>query len=163
MVTIKEVDLSFNSLSIRPTTDYLVIHHTGGNEGDDYSAAELHAMHLDQGWSGIGYHLVIRKDGSIERGRPVWAKGAHSLPGNHNSIGIHVCGNFELETPTEAQTESLAVLCCELCQTYDLVPDDTIIGHRDQDITACPGRELYNLLPVIRGKAVWYLEQESEE
>ncbi|MDU4962483.1 MAG: peptidoglycan recognition family protein [Sporomusaceae bacterium] len=162
MIAIKEVNLLFKSLSLRPATDFLVVHHTGGRAGDDYSSAELHAMHLGQGWSGIGYHLVIRKDGGVERGRPIWAKGAHSIPGNSNSIGIHLCGNFELETPTEAQIESLAMLCCHLCSVYSLGPYEAIIGHRDQDATACPGQELYRLLPVIRGKAVWYMENESE-
>lgn len=159
MIDIKETSLRFTSLSFRQATKYLVIHHTGGNAGDDYSAAELHAMHLGQGWSGIGYHLVIRKNGAIERGRPLWTKGAHSIPGNGNSIGIHLCGNFEWEEPTEFQIESLAMLCADLCSKYHLEPHEAIIGHRDQDVTACPGQTLYDLLPVIRGKTIWYQHQ----
>lgn len=81
------------------------------------------------------------------------------MPGNGNSIGIHVCGNFKLEKPTEVQMESLSMLCGDLCTTYGLEPHAAIVGHRDQDITACPGRELYDLLPVIRGKAIWYQQR----
>ncbi|MDU4960214.1 MAG: peptidoglycan recognition family protein [Sporomusaceae bacterium] len=156
MINIKATNLQFDSLSARQSTRYLVVHHTGGNAGDDYSAAELHAMHQRLGWAGVGYHLIIRKDGSIEAGRPLWSRGAHSVPGNHNSIGIHVCGNFELESPTSAQIESLSMLCADLCLSYGLEPHEAIVGHRDQDATACPGQALYDLLPVIRGKAIWY-------
>lgn len=106
--------------------------------------------------AGIGYHLVIRKNGTIERGRPIWSKGAHSIPGNDSSIGIHVCGNFELEAPTNAQVEALSELCGDLCTEYGLEPHVAIVGHRDQDATDCPGSNLYSLLPIIRGKAIWY-------
>lgn len=153
---INQSNLTFNSLAVKPATSYLVIHHTGGNAGDDFSAAELHRMHLNQGWSGVGYHFVIRKNGKIESGRPEWAKGAHSIPGNSNSIGIHICGNFELEQPTAAQIEAVSHLCADLCTKYGLEPHLAIVGHRDQDATACPGRNLYSLLPTIRGKAIWY-------
>ncbi|MBP9550733.1 MAG: hypothetical protein KBE34_02250, partial [Veillonella sp.] len=32
---------------------------------------------VKNGWAGIGYHFVIRKDGTIERGRPLSVVGAH--------------------------------------------------------------------------------------
>ncbi|EGO64171.1 N-acetylmuramoyl-L-alanine amidase [Acetonema longum] len=149
MVHIIETNLNFASMLARDSTRRLIIHHTGGSAGDDFSAKELHIIHGGQGWAGIGYHLVIRKDGSVERGRPIWARGAHSVSGNHDSIGIHVCGNFELEETPIAQVESLFGVCADLCRQYGLAPAD-IIGHRDQDATACPGQELYALLPQIR-------------
>lgn len=159
--TVIETNLTFTqSPAERQATNYLTVHHTGGNAGDDHDAARLHSMHQrDNGWIGIGYHFVIRKDGAIERGRPVWAKGAHSVPGNGNSIGIHVCGNFDLEQATPAQIESLSLLCGSLCTDYSLEPSVAIVGHRDQDATDCPGQNLYDLLPVIRGKAIWYQQQ----
>ena len=59
----------------------IVIHHTG--QADiDASAEQIHEWHQNQGWSGIGYHFVVRKDGAVERGRPIWAVGAHAQGDN---------------------------------------------------------------------------------
>lgn len=149
--------LQFGVLIARATTDMIVIHHTGNPADDDLSAEQIHASHLMQGWSGIGYHYVIRKDGTVELGRPEWAVGAHAHGFNWNTIGIHLCGNFEIATPTQAQIESLAYLVGYLCEQYDLVPDSRhVVGHRDLMATACPGQQLYSMLQTVRGKAIWY-------
>lgn len=149
--------LQFGVLIARATTDMIVIHHTGNPADDNLSAEQIHASHLMQGWSGIGYHFVVRKDGTVEVGRPEWAVGAHAHGFNWNTIGIHLCGNFETATPTQAQIESLSYLVGYLCEQYDLVPDSRhVVGHRDLMATACPGQQLYSMLQTIRGKAIWY-------
>ena len=154
---IVKTDLDFRSLSERYSTDLIVIHHTGNPWDDDLSAEEIHESHQALGWSGIGYHYVIRKDGSIEEGRPHWAVGAHAEGENSHSIGVHLCGNFEIAVPTAEQIESCAYLIGWLCELYDLVPNSNHVkGHRDLMPTACPGRNLYDILQTIRGKAIWY-------
>lgn len=75
------------------------------------SAAEIDASHKGQGWTCIGYHYVIRKDGTVEQGRPHWTVGAHAYMQNSHTIGIHVCGNFEIGEPTSEQIESLPCRC----------------------------------------------------
>ncbi|EKU72118.1 peptidoglycan recognition family protein [Selenomonas sp. F0473] len=156
-VNIKDTGLDFGALSKRPTTDQIVIHHTGNPYDDDLSAAEIHASHRAKGWSGIGYHYVVRKDASIEAGRPHWTVGAHAYEHNNHTIGIHVCGNFELAEPTGAQIEALSMLIANLCVDYGLPIDgDHVVGHRDLMPTACPGANLYAMLPEIRGKGNWY-------
>ena len=158
-VNIKDMGLSFVELSKRMATDMIVIHHTGNPYDDDLSAAEIHASHMAQGWAGIGYHYVVRKDGTVEAGRPHWTVGAHAYKENYHTIGIHVCGNFELAEPTGAQIESLAMLLANLCTDYGLpIDDDHVVGHRDLMATACPGTNLYVLLPEIRGKGNWYAQ-----
>jgi len=151
--TIIETDLTFANSGSRLSAsevECLIIHHTGGSAGDDYSAAEIHQMHLNQGWAGIGYHYVIRKDGSIERGRPRTVQGAHCPGYNWRSLGLHVGGNFEEEEPAAAQVDSLTLLLADLCETYGLdVTAETIVGHRDKLATACPGKNLYAKLPEI--------------
>lgn len=160
---IEETNLDFRSLSAREDTDLIVIHHTGNPYDDDLSAEEIHESHQALGWSGIGYHYVIRKNGTIERGRPEWAVGAHAQGHNWNSIGIHLCGNFEYAEPTHAQIEQLSYLVGYLCDEYDLVCDaNHVKGHRDLMATACPGENLYNILPTIRGKANWYINNYQE-
>lgn len=158
-VNVKDTGLSFGELSNRPATDKIVIHHTGNPYDDDLSAAEIHASHRAQGWSGIGYHYVVRKDGAVEEGRPHWTIGAHAYGHNSHTIGIHVCGNFELAEPTDAQIESLAMLLATVCHDYGLpIDEDHVVGHRDLMPTACPGANLYALLPDVRGKANWYAQ-----
>ena len=155
--TIVDYGLEFADLTDRDTTDMIVIHHTGNPEDDDLSAEEIHESHLAQGWAGIGYHFVIRKDGTIEQGRPMDAIGAHAYGENSHTVGIHVCGNFDLVSPTQAQVESLSYLVGWVAEYYGVTPDYMhVVGHRDLMATACPGENLYNLLQTVRGKAIWY-------
>lgn len=159
-----ETNLNFNSLSRRDITSRIVIHHTGSVKDVDVSAAQIHEMHKGNGWSGIGYHFVIRKDGTIERGRPVWAVGSHAQGHNSNSIGIHLCGDFNAAFPTEKQIESAALLCANLCAEYNIPIDrNHIMGHEEcysgvgrTKGAGCPGKNLQAQLDTISGKANWY-------
>ncbi|NLB52096.1 MAG: hypothetical protein GX808_04065 [Syntrophomonadaceae bacterium] len=147
---ILETNLQFNSgLKKRSSTRRAIIHHSAS---PDVPASTIHRWHLGQEWSGIGYHFVIRVNGAVERGRPVWAIGAHSgVKGNGDSIGIVLTGNFETGKPTAAQMASLVWLLSEyLPATYGKL---TVAGHKDIMQTACPGRnfpwaELKNRLEV---------------
>lgn len=132
---INETNLSFTgTMSNRTRTDYIVLHHRAGN-GDVES---IHNQHLGQGYSGIGYHYYIRKNGSIYTGRPIQKVGAHCL--NYNSVSVGVCfeGNYEIETVMpEAQKKSGIELVRHLKGIY---PNAQIKGHRELFATACPGR-----------------------
>lgn len=153
----KDYNLQFDGLTQRETTNKIVIHHTGNPDDDDLSAKTLHASHRAQGWAGIGYHFVVRKDGSVELGRPDWAIGAHAEGFNYCSIGIHVCGNFNLVEPTEAQINALPMLIADICDAYGLIASDSVVmGHRDLMATECPGNNLYRQLDTICGNAEWY-------
>lgn len=155
-----DYELSFNSLSERDFTDMLVLHHTGNPYDDDCGAVEIHESHLGQGWAGIGYHFVIRKDGTVELGRPVDCIGSHAYGENSHTVGIHLCGNFEEAEPTAAQIESTAMLIADLAEDYNLeINTDTVVGHRDLMATACPGARLYAIIDIVRGKAIWYLQK----
>lgn len=157
-VPIKDYGLQFTSLTNRKKTDLIVIHHTGNPIDDDLSAKELHQSHIKvQGWAGIGYHYVIRKDGTIEQGRPHWTQGAHAAEYNPRSIGLHFSGNFDKASPTSAQIEAGALLLAKLGLDYGLpLTDKFVVGHRDLIPTACPGGNLYAVLQTLRGKGIWY-------
>ena len=158
-VTVKNtgLEIDHNRLETRRKTDMVVIHHTGNPWDDDLSAAEIDASHKGQGWTCIGYHYVIRKDGTVEQGRPHWTVGAHAYGHNSHTIGIHVCGNFEIGEPTDGQIESTAMLLANLCAEYGLSIDrDTIVGHRELMPTACPGVNLYEMMDTVVGKASFY-------
>jgi len=134
---IKETKLSFKSgMKQRNKTNRFIIHHTASQ---DVPASTIHQWHLNQGWSGIGYHFVIRQNGDIERGRAENLIGAHAgEKGNPDSIGIVLTGNFETGKPTTAQMDSLVWLLKDyLFPKYGVKP---VIGHKDVMATACPGK-----------------------
>lgn len=156
---IEETYLNFGPLENRLRTDMIVVHHIGNTDAD-VSAATVHQWHLNQGWSGIGYHFLIRKDGTIERGRPMDVVGAHAYGENSHTIGVNIVGNFEEAIPTGAQMESAARLIAELCSVYRIRPSArSIVGHRDVGSTACPGRTLYMRLPTLRQMVINNMEQ----
>ncbi|SHG60645.1 N-acetylmuramoyl-L-alanine amidase [Thermosyntropha lipolytica DSM 11003] len=134
---IKETGLKFNGpLKPRTRTNRIIIHHTA--TPGDVAAETVHTWHLNQGWAGIGYHYLIRQDGTVERGRPENVIGAHAGPeGNSDSIGIALAGNFEIVRPTEKQMEALVWLIRDLIKRYGELQ---IIGHRDVIATSCPGK-----------------------
>lgn len=134
-----ETGLPFGPLRIRWTTSLIVIHHSASQ---DVSSRIIHGWHWCGGWSGIGYHFVIRQDGSIERGRPQEAVGAHAgAKYNSHSLGICLCGNFMNAKPTAQQMASLGKLIVRLNQVY-AVPNPSGMDvklHREVARTSCPG------------------------
>jgi len=149
---IKETYLKFVlPLQNRLQTDLIVLHHIG-DSNEDFSAADVHQWHINNGWAGIGYHFVIRKNGVIERGRPLDTVGAHCYGYNEHSVGINVVGNFEMAFPTEAQLDSAVQLTAYLCQLYRIDPfaDGVVLGHRDLNATLCPGKNFYAELDAFR-------------
>ena len=145
-------------LTNRQATNKFIIHHTGNPTDDDCSAESIHQSHIDNnGWAGIGYHYVVRKDGTIEVGRPHWTIGAHAFGSNKDTIGIHVCGNFDIGKPTKEQIESLALLLAKLGLDYGLDMDrEHVKAHSEVYSTACCGKNLFNKLQEVCGKAIWY-------
>lgn len=134
-VQIKDVGLKFNGqFQQRKVTNYIVLHHADASSA---TVNDIHSWHLAKGWIGIGYHYYVRKDGTIYRGRPQDAVGAHVEGHNHDSIGICAEGNYMKEkTMPEAQKQAIITLCKELLTIY---PNAKIVGHRDLMKTDCPG------------------------
>ena len=101
------------------------------------SAAQIDTWHRRHNhWKfGIGYHYVIRRDGSIESGRPEWMVGAHCLNHNAHSLGVCYEGGLDIrgqpdDTRTPAQKKALRWLLRQLHRTY---PRAVIVGHHDLD------------------------------
>lgn len=134
---VKETGLKFNgSLRPRTSTQRIIIHHSAS---PDVPASRIHSWHLARGWSGIGYHYVIRQNGIIERGRPEYLIGAHAgSGGNPSSIGICLTGNFNVDPPEEAQIKALVWLIKDIWRRYTRLE---LIGHRDVMATDCPGEK----------------------
>lgn len=154
-IIVRSTVLEFSKrLHYRKRTDAVIIHHVG-NTDKNINVAAIHRWHKQNGWAGIGYHYIIRKDGSIERGRPVDTIGAHTYNQNDNTVGICVVGNFELSRPTSEQFRAAEKLVGAVCRHYDITPNvKTVRGHKDFCKTTCPGIYLYKWLPDIIRNAV---------
>lgn len=55
----------------------IIVHCTATPAGRDYTVDDIRKWHLQRGFSDIGYHYVIYRDGSVHEGRPVTMAGAH--------------------------------------------------------------------------------------
>lgn len=113
--------------------DTIIIHCSATKRGADFSAADIDRWHRQRGFQGIGYHYVIRLDGTIEAGRSIELAGAHSKGWNAHSIGICYVGGLDekghpADTRTDAQKWAMKELVMRLRLAY---PIKEVIGHRD--------------------------------
>lgn len=130
-----DVGLKFKgALDKRTKTARIILHHAAASS---CTVEQVHSWHLGNGWDGIGYHYFIRKDGSVYRGRPENTVGAHAGNNNGDSIGICFEGNYEKETMPPAQFDAGVELIADILRRYGSLK---IIGHRDVNSTACPGK-----------------------
>lgn len=119
----------------------IIVHCSATPEGKDFTVSDIKRWHLQRGFSDIGYHWVVYRDGTIVSGRPESISGAHCT--GHNSISIGVCyiggcasdGKTPKDTRTPAQKESLIKVLKTLKNKY---PKASIHGHREFANKACP-------------------------
>lgn len=119
---------------------YIIVHCSATPAGRNVTAADIDRYHRKRGFSKIGYHYVVRLDGTIEEGRPVTQIGAHCLGKNDCSIGVCYVGGIDsdgrpVDTRTPAQKRALLSLLTDLRRRY---PQAEIVGHRDFAAKACP-------------------------
>lgn len=121
-------------MSKRTETNWIVIHCSATRGSQNFTAADIRRWHLEKGWKDIGYHYVIRRDGTVEPGRAPDAIGSHVQGHNADSVGICMVGGIDDKTwkPannfTPAQWRSLRTLVERLTKTY---PAAKVLGHRD--------------------------------
>lgn len=112
----------------------LIVHCSDTDNEKDLRALDIHKMHLNFGWDGIGYHKVICRSGKIENGRPEYWIGAHVKGKNHISLGVCLIGR---DMFTNQQFISLEKI---LRSWKILYPSAKIVGHCDTGHTkkTCP-------------------------
>lgn len=121
--------------------DEIIIHCTATPAGRDVSASDIDKWHRQRGFDCIGYHYVVRLDGSLQVGRPLDKVGAHCKGHNAHSIGIVYVGGIDengqyADTRTAEQRGTMAVLISFLVRSFSTIK--TISGHRDYAARACP-------------------------
>ena len=117
----------------RQQTDYVVWHCSATPPSRDIGSAQIDIMHKANGWDGIGYALVIKRDGHIETGEDLKKQGAHVKGINMVSIGIVMIGGVDEDGKAEnnftAQQWQAAKHVYEFVTL--LYPDAKHVGHRD--------------------------------
>ena len=135
-------------LSKRNSTDLLILHHSGTTT---CTPDGIHNSHVGNGWAGIGSHYLVRKDGTIFRGRPEDTVGAHAYGANNHSIGVCFEGNYQLEAEMPAaQLAAGQALVADIKRRWGITK---VIGHKDVagSTTDCPGK-YFPLAEMISGK-----------
>lgn len=115
--------------------EYIVVHCSATKPGQNIGVDAIREWHVNgNGWADVGYHWVIRRDGTIEDGRPEDKVGAHVYGFNRNSLGICMVGGIKgpdgvpTANFTRAQWGALDGLVQELKWKYK---DAEVLGHRD--------------------------------
>lgn len=120
---------------------YLVVHCSATPPKMDIGRKEIDQWHKTRGWSGIGYHFCIRRNGIQELGRKLNEDhlletleiGAHVEGYNSQSIGICLVGGVDemgraQENFTKSQYDTLETLLNALADQF---PGAEVKGHRD--------------------------------
>lgn len=111
----------------------IVIHCSATPEGRVLTVKDIDRMHRERGFNGVGYHWIIRLDGTVDKGRNEAIPGAHVSGHNFDTIGICYIGGVDVkmkakDTRTPAQKAAMRRLVDQLLEKY---PKAKVCGHRD--------------------------------
>lgn len=119
-----------------------VVHCADTPDDMDIGVKEIREWHIARKFNDIGYHYVIRRDGTIEVGRPIEKMGAHAKGYNRNSVGTCLVGRDNF---THAQYEALRTIDNFLRKVYNV----NTVGHCDITIgKTCPNFNVKKVLGV---------------
>lgn len=120
----------------------LVVHCSDSPDDRDIGAKEITEWHKARGWSTIGYHAVIRRDGTVELGRPEDVVGAHVEGHNANSLGVCVVGRKNFD---HRQMLALMTLLKRWMNKYS-IPVISVLGHYELNPgKTCPNMDMQAL------------------
>lgn len=128
----------------RSSTEAIFVHCSATKPSMDVGVREISQWHRELGWLAVGYHFIIRRDGTIEEGRPVDVVGSHVKDWNSKSVGVCLVGGIDDKGKfeanfTPAQMQSLKE---KLADLKDMYPDAEIKAHHDIAPKACPSFNL---------------------
>ena len=137
------------------TIKRIIVHSSATRAEVDVGRDEINEWHKARGFVAIGYHFVIRRDGSIEKGRDITCVGAHAKGNNRDSIGICMVGGLSADGDaednfTDAQFQSLVTLIDWLQEFIVHASDNVVMGHRQVAATLCPSFDVPDKLRELR-------------
>ena len=117
-------ELNTEMMAIEREIDTVFIHATETTTDKNIGASEINSMQiaLNNEFDGIGYHYVIRRDGRLQRGRPVNKKGDHTMTQNDTSIGVVLVGGLNCASsesnPTNFRSQSFTIAQYNTLETF---------------------------------------------
>ncbi len=137
--------------------EFITVHHEGWTPVyfEDYASTarrleEIRRSHLQRLHAGdIGYHFIIDRAGRLWQGRDLVYQGAHVHDHNPHNIGVMCLGNFDLQSPSEAQYATLKPVLARL-MTYYGVPLHYVYTHQELNPTECPGKIMQAHMVTLR-------------
>ena len=124
--------------------EYVALHHTAGPRNQP--AKVIHDYHISLGWSGIGYHFLVRYPGPdgiavIEKVRPVRTIPACVKGFNSSTVCVAMVGNYDNEEPQDFYLE---IVCKFLANLMKNLNTSRLLGHREFPLqeTSCPGKKV---------------------
>ena len=119
----------------REITDTIVIHCTQTPADMDFGVEKVTEWHKNRGFDTIGYHYLIKRDGTLQVGRDEDVVGAHAVAVNGTSIGVALVGGGTINMGwennfTPVQFETLKSILLQLKDKYNV---QKIIGHYQVD------------------------------
>jgi len=127
----------------------IIVHCSATKPTMDIGARDIREWHMARGWTDIGYHFVIRRDGSVDDGRPVSKIGAHARGHNEESIGVCIVGGVDANNKPDSNYTivQLNVLVSLVARLKDEFGITKVTGHRDySSMKACPCFDVKSLL-----------------
>lgn len=127
----------------------IVLHHA---EAKQCSAYDIHRWHQERGWSGAGYHYLVRKDGTVYSMRPENYIGCHAKGSNTNSLGVCFEGSFMTEKMAEVQYNAGKELIAYLKNKHSKITKVKL--HKEVGSTDCPGTNFPVELKNVEGENI---------
>jgi N-acetylmuramoyl-L-alanine amidase len=117
----------------------IVLHCSDSPDSVDIGVKDIRRWHLNRGWSDVGYHYIVRRDGRIEKGRDLNTMGAHVRGHNDDSIGVCWVGR---KVASDKQLQAIYKLMRGLMSKFNLNAYD-IYGHTELDPNkTCPNLDM---------------------
>jgi len=120
--------------------DLIAIHCSATKTDQECDAAIINKWHRARGWRKIGYHIVITREGMVEKGRDLEEVGAHIKGHNTRSIGICMIGGLDENGQPESNftKEQWKTLDETVDGLLERFGDIEVAGHNEFSNKACP-------------------------
>jgi len=110
------------------------IHCSASDHEHHDNISTMKSWHLARGFSDVGYHFFIQKDGTLEYGRDIEKTPAAQK--GHNLYTLAICMHgLKVESFTQAQFDTLNKLAIQIEHNYDNI---SFHGHCEVSKKACP-------------------------
>ena len=130
----------------------IIVHCSATPPSMDIGVDVIREWHLAKNWQDVGYHFVIKRDGAVEKGRPIEKQGAHTKGENKESIGICLVGGVNEANKADSnftfrQLEALKGMILKLKGEYGT--NISVHGHREYANKACPSFDVNEFMKAV--------------